>query len=62
MFNQTPLHGPSAMIGVTACALFFKTMSFDLFLPRHPAGVQTTRMDLACMGHGAFCLECKICS
>lgn len=50
------------VIGVPACALYFKTTSFDLLLPRLLAGVPITRMDLARMGHGAFCLECKTCS
>ncbi|MFH0998074.1 MAG: FmdE family protein [Pseudomonadota bacterium] len=54
--------GAVQVIGVPACALFFKTTSFDLFLPRLLAGVPITRMDLARMGHGAFCLECKTCS
>jgi len=54
--------GAVQVIGVPACALFFKTTSFDLFLPRLLAGVSITRMDLARMGHGAFCLDCKTCS
>ena len=54
--------GAVQVIGVPACALFFKTTSFDLFLPRLLAGVPITRMDLARMGHGAFCLDCKTCS
>ena len=54
--------GAVQVIGVPACALFFKTTSFDLFLPRLLAGVPITRIDLSRMGHGAFCLECKTCS
>jgi formylmethanofuran dehydrogenase subunit E len=54
--------GAVQVIGVPACALYFKTTSFDLLLPRLLAGVPITRMDLARMGHGAFCLECKTCS
>jgi formylmethanofuran dehydrogenase subunit E len=54
--------GDVRVIGVPACALFFKTTSFDLLLPRLLAGVPITRIDLSRMGHGAFCLECKTCS
>ena len=54
--------GEVKVIGVPACALFFKTTSFDLLLPRLLAGVPITRIDLSRMGHGAYCLECKTCS
>ena len=54
--------GPVQVMGVPACALFFKTTSFDLLLPRLLAGLSITRRDLARMGHGAFCLNCKLCT
>ncbi len=54
--------GPVQVMGVPACALYFKTTSFDLLLPRLLAGRFPTRRDLAQLGHGAFCLECKSCT
>jgi formylmethanofuran dehydrogenase subunit E len=54
--------GSVPVIGVPACALFYPTTSFDLLFPRLLAGVPITRIDLARMGHGAFCLGCKACS
>ncbi len=54
--------GTVQVIGVPACALFFPTTSFDILLPRLLANISITRADLARMGHGAFCLECKSCS
>ena len=54
--------GAVQVIGVPACALYFKTTSLDLFLPRMLAGVEITRLDLAKMGNGAFCLGCKTCT
>jgi formylmethanofuran dehydrogenase subunit E len=54
--------GPVQVMGVPACALYFKTTSFDLLLPRLLAGVFPSRRDLAKIGHGAFCLECKVCT
>ncbi len=49
------------VFGVPACALYFDVTSFDLLLPRLLAGVPVTREDLAQMGHGSFCQECKVC-
>jgi formylmethanofuran dehydrogenase subunit E len=54
--------GNVQLFGVPACALYFKTTSLDLLLPRLLAGVAVTRSDLAKIGHGAFCLDCKICT
>ena len=54
--------GNVQVMGVPACALYFKTTGFDLLLPRMLAGLKTTRRDLARLGHGAFCLGCKACT
>ncbi len=54
--------GPVQVMGVPACALFFKTTSFDLLVPRLLAGLSITRHDLARMANGAFCLDCKVCT
>jgi formylmethanofuran dehydrogenase subunit E len=54
--------GAVRVMGVPACALYFKTTSFDLLLPRVLAGLEITRRDLARLGHGAFCLDCKRCT
>jgi formylmethanofuran dehydrogenase subunit E len=54
--------GSVQVMGVPACALFFKTTSFDLLLPRLLAGLDITRRDLARLANGAFCLECKVCT
>ncbi len=54
--NSVPL------IGVPACALYFKTTGFDLLLPRILAGHKITRLDLAQMAEGSLCLACKSCT
>ena len=54
--------GPVQVMGVPACALYFKTTSFDLLLPRLLANLEITRHDLARMANGAFCLDCKVCT
>ena len=50
------------IIGVPACALFYKTTAFDIVLPRLLAGQTLTRKDLAKLGEGGFCMTCKTCS
>jgi formylmethanofuran dehydrogenase subunit E len=54
--------GRTQIIGVPACALFYKKTSFDLLLPRLLAGIKITRLDLAEMADGGFCLNCKSCT
>jgi len=54
--------GTVQVMGVPACALYFKTTGFDILLPRLLAGLKTIRRDLAKLGHGAFCLGCKTCT
>ncbi|MFW5489193.1 MAG: FmdE family protein [Desulfovibrio sp.] len=54
--------GDVRIIGVPACALFYKTTSLDLILPRVLAGLEITRKDLAEFADGGFCMECKTCT
>lgn len=54
--------GDVQVIGVPAAALYFKTTSFDLLVPRLLAGLSISRHDLARMSSGAFCLECPNCT
>lgn len=54
--------GNTPVIGVPACALFYKTTTFDILLPRLLAGVSISRQDLAKMGNGGLCLDCKACT
>jgi formylmethanofuran dehydrogenase subunit E len=49
------------IMGVPACALFYKTTSFDVILPRLLAGQTITRRMLARLGEGGFCMNCKTC-
>ncbi|MFW5499341.1 MULTISPECIES: FmdE family protein [unclassified Maridesulfovibrio] len=54
--------GKARVIGVPACALFFKTTSLDLVLPKVIAGQDITRSDLAALADGGYCMECKVCT
>ncbi len=53
--------GPVQVLGVPACALYYKTTSLDLLLPRLLAGVEIRRADLAKLGAGGLCRECAQC-
>lgn len=63
-FDRVEQPGPGEMqvIGVPACALYFKTTLFDALLPRLLAGRRITRPELAAMGEGGFCMNCKVCT
>lgn len=50
------------VLGVPACALYFKTTFFDLVLPRILAGISFERLDAASMAEGGYCLSCKTCT
>lgn len=54
--------GRVQVLGVPACALFHKTTSLDLILPRLLAGQELMREDLARYGEGGFCLNCNVCT
>jgi hypothetical protein len=53
--NETPL------LGVPACGLFHRITVLDLILPRIMAGEHITKKDLAFLGHGGLCMNCKTC-
>jgi len=54
--------GNTRVLGVPACALFHKTTSLDLLLPRLLADLPITRADVAKMGNGGMCMECTSCT
>ncbi len=57
-----PDEGCMQVLGVPACALYFKTTLFDILLPRLLAGRRLCRADMADMGEGGFCMSCKVCT
>lgn len=54
--------GSARVLGVPACALFHKTTSLDLLLPRLLADLPITRTDVAKLGNGGMCMECTSCT
>jgi molybdenum cofactor synthesis domain-containing protein len=53
--------GSVPVLGVPACALYHKATVFDLVLPRILAGEHIGMRELARLGHGGLCLNCREC-
>jgi molybdenum cofactor synthesis domain-containing protein len=54
--------GDIAVMGLPACGLYHDITIFDLMLPRILAGERPDNLDLAKLGHGGLCMNCKICT
>ena len=54
--------GDVPVLGIPACAMYFRTTVLDLVLPRVLAGERIDRGKIAALGHGGLCLNCKRCS
>jgi len=53
--------GEVPIAGVPACGMYHKITVLDLLLPRILTGASIGRQELASMGHGGLCRNCKIC-
>jgi len=53
--------GEIPVLGLPACGMFHKITIFDLILPRVLCGEKITRQDIARLGHGGLCRQCKTC-
>lgn len=53
--------GSMRILGTPACALFHKTTSLDILLPRLLAGLDVTRVELSTLANGGLCCECRVC-
>ena len=53
--------GDIPLLGVPACGLHHRTTVLDLVLPRILAGEKIGKKELAFMGHGGLCKDCKEC-
>ncbi len=49
------------ILGIPACGMYHKTTVFDLILPRILVGEKIGRNELAELGHGGLCMNCKEC-
>ena len=53
--------GNTAILGIPGAAIFLKTTSLDIILPRILSGERLSRKNLTAYGHGGLCLGCKTC-
>lgn len=61
MFLYACLPDNRVILGVPACAMYFQITVLDLVLPRVLVGEKLSRYDIAKLGHGGFCYNCKEC-
>ncbi len=54
--------GEVPLLGVPACALHHPVTVLDLVLPRILAGEHIGKVELALLGHGGLCRDCRECS
>lgn len=53
--------GNTAILGIPGAAIFLKSTSMDIIMPRILSGERLSRKDLTAYGHGGLCLGCKTC-
>ncbi len=53
--------GETAVMGVPACGMYYRTSILDLILPRIIAGEKISKNDLIGIAHGGLCRSCEIC-
>lgn len=53
--------GNTAIIGIPACGMYYRTTVFDLVFPRILVGEKLFRKDITSLAHGGLCLGCKVC-
>lgn len=53
--------GKTTLVGVPGCAMYFRTTALDTVLARTFAGISVSKRDLARMGEGGLCNNCKEC-
>lgn len=49
------------IMGLPGCVMYARRTIFDLVLPRILADVPVTEEDLAALGHGGLCMNCREC-
>jgi len=57
-----PDKDPIPIMGLPACGIYHKTTVFDLIFPRVLAGEKIGRKELAELGHGGLCMNCRVCN
>jgi hypothetical protein len=53
--------GKIPILGIPACAMYFRTTILDIIFPRILAGETIESGDIAGLGHGGLCRRCEMC-
>ena len=61
MFLVSYMPDGRAVCGLPGCVMYAKRTIFDLLLPYLMTDTPITREQLAGLGHGGLCLNCKVC-
>ncbi len=59
--SRNPKSEMIPILGIPACGMYHSITALDLILPRVLAGETIGRQELAELGHGGLCLNCKTC-
>lgn len=54
--------GKIPVLGIPACGMYASRTILDLVYPRILTGEKITRQEIAKLGHGGLCLNCKTCT
>lgn len=49
------------IVGLPACVMYARTSIFDLIVPRLLANDTVTKIDIARLGYGGYCMSCEEC-
>ena len=58
-YEKDGRQGP--IMGLPGCVMYSPATIFDIILPRVVAGSEWTRREIAHLGIGGLCMECKVC-
>lgn len=50
------------LLGIPACGMYHRITVLDLVLPRILAGERVGKKELADLGHGGLCMDCRTCT
>ena len=61
MFLVSYMPDGRPVCGLPGCVMYARRTIFDLLLPYLVSGTPITKEQLAALGHGGLCLNCKVC-